>query len=149
MRRRYEVQAGLVFLLSFTVPTLCSAQGIAGSIDPLGAPTGSFVLFSGGVNAFGSGWGQGTLTFQGQTFKFTADGIRPVGPTKSTDLAEGEVYNLQSISDFPGFFSTMDGSRGGSNYLQNEHYVTIHITKSRNGVMFRTMDQPVHVELPN
>ena len=101
-------------------------------------------------HSFGSGWGSGTLTFQGQKFSFTADGIQPVTRSRSTDLAEGTVFNLLAVNDFSGFYSTIQGSsNAASQYLQNEHYVVIHITQSQKGVMFRTMNKPVRVDLTN
>ena len=70
--------------------------------------------------------------------------------SESTDLAEGTVFNLVSVNDFSGFYSTVQGSsQEASHYLQNEHYVVIHITQSKKGVMFRTMDKPVRVDLTN
>jgi hypothetical protein len=143
----YNWRASVIFLLTLTVPATGGAQAPTG---PLGEPTGAFVLQSGGTNAFGSGWGTGTLTFQGRTFKFTADGIQPVTPSESADLAEGKVYNLYAINDFPGFYSSIEGSsQSDSQYLQNQNYVIVHITRSKKGVIFRTMDKPVHVELTN
>jgi hypothetical protein len=143
----YKLRAGLIFLLAVMIPAVARPQIPTG---PLGEPTGALVLQSGGTNVFGSGWGTGTLTFQGQTFKFSADGIQPVTPSESTDLAEGKVYNLYSINDFSGFYSSIEGSsQPDSQYLQNEHYVVVHITKSKKGVIFRTMDKPVRVELTN
>ena len=69
---------------------------------------------------------------------------------ESTDLAEGTVYNLLSLNDFSGSYSTIEGSsQAASQYLQNEHYVVIHITQSKKGVVFRTMDKPVRVDLTN
>jgi len=145
----YRLRAGLISLITLMIPALGSAQGVAPA-GPLGEPTGSFVLFAGGTNVFGSGWGTGTLTFQGQKFSFTADGIQPVTKSESTDLAEGTVFNLVSVNDFSGFYSTVQGfSQAASQYLQNEHYVVIHITQSKKGAMFRTMDKPVRVDLTN
>ena len=60
------------------------------------------------------------------------------------------MYNLYSVKDFSGAYSTLQGSsQAESQYLQNEHYVVIHITKSKKGAVFRTMDKPLHVDLTN
>jgi hypothetical protein len=143
------LRTGCALLLALTVPDVGRAQGVAPA-GPLGKPAGSFVVSAGGTNAFGSGWGTGTLTFQEQTFQFNVDGLLPVTKSDSADLAEGTVYNLYSVNDFSGAYSTLQGSsQAGSQYLQNEHYVVIHITKSKKGVVFRTMDKPLHVDLTN
>jgi len=139
-------QSGMIALL-LAIPGSGRSQGILPT-GPLGQPSGSFVLYAGGTNAFGSGWGTGKLTFQGGTFQFSVDGLRPAAQSDSSDLAEGQVYNLLSVNDFSGYYATIQGSSGtGAQYLQNEHGVIVQITQSARGVPFRPVDKPVHVDL--
>jgi hypothetical protein len=69
------------------------------------------VKLSGGVLAAGIGykWGHGTLYYQGQELKFCIRGLS-VGDVGAANLAaEGAVFNLKSLDDFPGKYFALSG----------------------------------------
>ena len=51
-----------------------------------------------------AGGGRGTLTFRGETHYFTIAGLGVGGFGVSTVDAEGEVYNLTDLVQFPGAY---------------------------------------------
>jgi hypothetical protein len=47
-------------------------------------------------------WGDGTLRFKGNKYKFKISGLNLVGLGFTTVKAKGDVYNLKDLDDFPG-----------------------------------------------
>jgi hypothetical protein len=83
--------------------------------------------------------GRGELSFQGQTYPFSLGGmgIGFLGFTKVD--AQGEVYNLKSIADFPGAYAQGSadwaaGSGEGVLWLTNTKGVVIKLHSSSKGV---------------
>ena len=52
-----------------------------------------------------AGGGSGTLTYQGQTYPFRIAGLGVGGIGVSTVDAEGEVYDLKRLAEFPGAYA--------------------------------------------
>ena len=50
----------------------------------------------------GGGGGSGTLNFRGQSYPFAVGGLGIGGIGASTINAQGEVYGLNNVADFPG-----------------------------------------------
>jgi len=88
----------------------------------------------------GSGGG-GTLYFDGREYPFGlgAAGIGGIG--LSTVEATGDVYNLKSVSQFPGTYGqarygfAIGTESGGDLWLQNEQGVILHLKAKRTGLM--------------
>ena len=83
--------------------------------------------------------GRGELSFQGQTYPFSLGGmgIGFLGFTKVD--AQGEVYNMKSVADFPGAYvqGSADwaaGSGEGVLWLTNTKGVVIKLHSSSKGV---------------
>ena len=88
-----------------------------------------------------AGGGNGTLFYGGQAYPFQISGLGVGGIGASTIDAEGEVYKLQNVWDFPGSYA--QGSYGfalgnvsrGDLWLQNSNGVILHLKAKRTGLM--------------
>lgn len=54
--------------------------------------------------------GTGVLTFEGKEYPFKMTGVSLVGIGATKVEAEGEVFNLEKVEDFPGAWAEVDGS---------------------------------------
>jgi hypothetical protein len=84
----------------------CATQKSTDKKAPTGPPDAT-IKFEGGQASYwvSGGGGTGFITHQGITRKFgaTAAGVGGTGGMKMS--AVGEVYNLKSLSDFPGVYT--------------------------------------------
>jgi hypothetical protein len=86
--------------------------------------------------------GSGELQFKGRQYPFKLIGT-VVGPSASfTKISvSGEVYKLNTVSDFPGAYSQRSGPPGlekagaGDLWLENKAGVIMHLTGKSSGVM--------------
>lgn len=87
------------------------------------------------------GSGEGALTFQGRTYPFTVAGLGVGGIGFSRVNAQGEVYNLTDVADFPGTYAqgrygAVAGSASvGELWLENAEGVVMHLKAEREGLM--------------
>ena len=132
----------LILWAPLVVLCACSAMGkppTEASIEGL-SPSGYVTLTETFVIALGGG--SGTLQFQGQSYPFKLIGT-VVGPSASfTKISvSGEVYKLNTVSDFPGAYAQRSGPPGlekpgaGDLWLQNKAGVIMHLTGKSSGVM--------------
>jgi len=88
----------------------------------------------------GSG-GSGTLYYRGRSYPFTITGAGIGGIGVSTIDAQGEVYNLRSLSQFGGTYGearygfALGTASAGDLWLQNEAGVIMHLKARREGLM--------------
>jgi hypothetical protein len=88
-----------------------------------------------------AGGGSGTPYYYGGAYPFTVGGLGVGGIGASTVDAEGEVYKLRRLADFPGTYA--QGSYGfalgtassGDLWLQNDAGVIMHLKAKRTGLM--------------
>jgi hypothetical protein len=132
-----------------------------GLLVPLGvradeAPSGTIhveqvqVAFIGSANL-----GGGTLTFDGQTHDFSIGGLGVGGYGLSKMVADGEVYGLTRIEDFPGAY--VQGRYGaaagtvstGELWLHNTQGVSIHLDAEREGLALSLGGDAVYIDLEN
>ena len=79
----------------------------------------------------GVSWGDGSLTYGGKTYAFSADGLSVADLGASSITTSGEVFNLKKLEDFNG------------NYVAGEAGIAIAggptdtIMKNQNGVVLR------------
>src|SRR5262249_51642224 len=74
-------------------------------------PSGAVALHSTSVAAgVGVQWGDGILTYQGQTYPFSVQGLEVVGLGYAEITAEGTVYNLTRLEDFAGVYASGEAS---------------------------------------
>lgn len=85
--------------------------------------------------------GKGNLFYQGVQYPFTVGGLGVGGVGLSTIDANGDVYNLTSVAQFPGTYGqarygfAIGTESGGDLWLQNEQGVILHLKAKRTGLM--------------
>ncbi|MDR3530537.1 MAG: hypothetical protein P4L90_08315 [Rhodopila sp.] len=88
----------------------------------------------------GSG-GSGTLYFRGRSYPFAVGGLGIGGIGASTINAQGEVYSLHNVLDFPGTYAqgrygfVVGSTSAGDLWLKNEKGVIMHLKAKRTGLM--------------
>ena len=101
----------------------------------------------------GGSTGGGVLTYQGKKYPFKVSGISlgaNVGVSKLS--ASGEVYDLASLSKFPGTFTklessiTLGGGVGGT-ILKNENGVIMRLTSTSEGLQLNLSASGVTIKL--
>jgi len=68
---------------------------------PVGQVTIKLTQVAAGI---GLQWGKGTLTYKGKQYTFKVRGIQVATVGISSATAEGDVYNLFSLAEFPGHY---------------------------------------------
>ena len=87
------------------------------------------------------GGGTGTLYYRGGAYRFTIGGLGVGGIGASTISAEGEVYKLTNLANFPGAYAqgrygfAIGSTSGGDLWMQNESGVIMHLKAKRTGLM--------------
>jgi hypothetical protein len=85
--------------------------------------------------------GTGTLYFNGGVYPFTVGGAGIGGIGASTIDAEGDVYGLQNVYQFPGAYAqgrygfVVGDASGGDLWMKNENGVILHLHAKRTGLM--------------
>ncbi len=97
--------------------------------------------------------GSGTLWYQGRSYPFTVGGLGVGGIGFSTIEAEGEVYKLENIRQFPGAYAqgrygfALGDTSAGDLWLQNEAGVILHLKAKRSGLMLSLGGDAVVIEM--
>ena len=87
------------------------------------------------------GGGSGTLFFRNQAIPFSIGGLGVGGIGASTVTASGEVYKLNSVSQFAGAYAqarygfAFGNKSAGDLWLQNDSGVIMHLRAKREGLM--------------
>lgn len=85
--------------------------------------------------------GSGTLFFRGNAYPFSVGGLGIGGIGVSTIEAEGEVYYLERLDQFPGSYAqarygfVVGSTSAGDLWMQNEAGVILHLKAKRTGLM--------------
>lgn len=88
-----------------------------------------------------AGGGSGTLFYQGQVYPFNVGGLGVGGIGVSTVDANGEVYKLHNLAEFPGAYAqggygyALGDLSSGDLWLQNKAGVIMHLKAKRTGLM--------------
>ena len=88
-----------------------------------------------------AGGGSGTLYYQGVAYPFSIGGLGVGGIGASTIDAQGEVYKLGSLANFPGTYGqarygyAIGTMSAGDLWMQNEKGVIMHLKAKRTGLM--------------
>jgi hypothetical protein len=121
-------------------------QSVAG-MSPDGTVSMKEIIATGAVG------GKGTLNFRGQSYPFKlAGGVTGGGGAASTQ-ANGEVYNLHSISDFKGLYTQSSGgaglTRSGASdlWLRNSSGVVLHLKGTQEGVTLSLGREEILIEM--
>lgn len=100
-----------------------------------------------------AGGGSGTLTFEGRTYPFRIAGLGVGGIGISTVDAEGEVYDLKDLAQFPGAYAAgqygavVGAASVGDIWLKNEHDVVLHLKAKREGLMLSVGADAINVRM--
>ena len=87
------------------------------------------------------GGGSGRLNYHGQTYPFAVGGLGIGGIGASTINAEGEIYGLNRLGDFPGPYAqgrygiVVGNASAGDLWLKNDKGVVMHLKAKRTGLM--------------
>jgi len=98
--------------------------------------------------------GHGTLTFQGNDYKFKAKGLKVGGiGVHKMDLT-GEVYHLNNLADFTGLYAEaeagVDVLKGKGYYsLKNDKGTVMHLRSKSEGVALSVGVEGFDIELEN
>jgi hypothetical protein len=88
-----------------------------------------------------AGGGNGTLYYHGNPYPFTIAGLGVGGIGASTVDAQGEVYKLPNLSQFPGSYGqasygfAFGTASSGDLWMQNQAGVILHLKAKRTGLM--------------
>jgi hypothetical protein len=100
-----------------------------------------------------AGGGHGRLTYRGQTHPFRIAGLGVGGIGVSTVDAEGEVYGLNGLAEFPGAYAAgqygavLGDASVGDIWLKNEHDVVLHLKAKREGLMLSVGADAIDIRL--
>jgi hypothetical protein len=125
----------------------------AESFKPTGSVTVKAVTVKVGV---GVSWGDGILTFQNENYPFKVSGLSIVGVGGSSIDAEGIVFNLEKLEDFPGTWAEASGaavlgkeSAGGITMRNGNVFMTLagkqkgaQLSAGGGGLTIRFVDEP-------
>jgi len=135
--RRLCIVVGLMLLAACSSTVKVGPEAVAGL-----TPDGTVTMNEVQAAIIGSGGGgKGTLFFRGRSYPFTVAGLGIGGIGASTINAEGEVYKLSNIAQFPGSYAqarygfALGEKSGGDLWLQNEAGVIMHLKAQREGLM--------------
>jgi hypothetical protein len=97
-------------------------------------------------------WGEGTLTYNGQEYPFSLQGLEVVGVGYSEVKAEGTVSNLTKLSDFEGVYAAAEagvaaGSGPATITMKNPNGAVISLHAVQEGVNLTLAAGGVNIEL--
>jgi hypothetical protein len=132
MKRATSVTLALAGLL------LASSASQAQAAE--GAPDATFTL-SGGAVAVGVGytWGDGVLHYKGKDYPFSVSGLSVIDIGLARIDANGEVFNLRRIEDFPGTYvaAGVGATIAGGGFvasMENQAGVIMHMRSTTAGL---------------
>src|SRR5262245_55807732 len=114
-------------------------------------PDGTIELLTGSVAAgVGYTWGHGVLTYHGERYPISIEGLSvgDVGVSKAS--ASGEVYHLKKLKDFAGASAagsdgaTVGGVSSGT-AMQNQNGVLIQLVSTSQGLTFKLAAEGVKI----
>jgi hypothetical protein len=134
------MQYGKFIQSSLMALALTSAMATSAIAEDMGTPSGTVQFSTVSVAAgVGVSWGEGTLSFGGDTYPFKIEGLGLVGGGAAKVQATGNVYNLGDVADFAGTYKGLGmglttGVGGDDLQMKNEKDVTMVISTSNEGV---------------
>lgn len=131
---------------------------VLGGVGSLAAqdekPSGTISIQSQTISlGVGVDWGAGRLTLRnGNTYQFSLQGLEVGGVGVSEVRAEGEVYNLERVSDFEGLYVAAKANiavvRGpGARTMRNENGVVLHLDSVQEGAKLTLAAEGVSINL--
>jgi outer membrane immunogenic protein len=126
-----------LFAAAASLPQAARAQAGAAA-----TPDGQLRLTGGAIAAgIGYVWGSGRLDFGGGVHPVKISGLSIVDVGAAKIDAHGSVYNLKTLSDFNGTYTTFAAGAtiaggGGVAYLRNQNGVVIRLDSATEGLRF-------------
>ncbi|MCS6926138.1 MAG: hypothetical protein NZ578_09595 [Candidatus Binatia bacterium] len=122
---------------------------VATELVPSGTVSLTVTSVAAGV---GVQWGEGILTFAGRHYPFSLQGLQILGVGYARVTAEGTVYGLQRLEEFPGVYAAVEasaaaGSGPGTVVMQNPHDVAIYLRTVQEGVQLTLAAGGVEITL--
>ena len=140
-------------LLSLAMVMLLLAVAAPGQALPPQNPSGtvSIDLTSVAVG-IGASWGSGVLRYQGQTYRFSVNGLTVGDVGASSISAVGNVYYLNNPSDLAGNYAAVGagvtvGGGGGGVSMQNQKGVRIELYTVQQGLQLTVGPQGFNIEM--
>ncbi|MGA8572547.1 MAG: hypothetical protein ACLP7A_10070 [Desulfobaccales bacterium] len=95
-------------------------------------------------------WGQGTLKYKGKDYKFKVKGLNMIGLGYTTMTAKGGVYNMKSLSEFPGTYYGVEGGatlikESAGLVIKNSKGVMLNLKAEHEGVSLKLGDQGLSI----
>ena len=133
----------------------CSSSGQVGPSAVAGlTPDGTVEMREVQVAYIGSGTtGSGTLYYRGRAYPFSVGGLGAGGIGASTIEANGEVYKLPSLAQFPGTYAqgrygfAIGRASAGDLWMQNQAGVIMHLKAKREGLMLSLGGDAVSISM--
>ncbi len=126
---------------------------LSGPVAAEEKPSGSVTIKSTSIAlGIGVSWGDGQLTFQGNTYKFNINGLSVVDLGMSTITAIGGVYNLKDVADFSGnYVAGQAGVSAGGGYsslvMENQNGVVIKLSARETGAKLTLAAEGMQIDL--
>ena len=100
----------------------------------------------------GYSWGDGVLSFQDEEYTFKIKGLSVIDVGISSISAQGDVYNLEKVEDFPGTFSAAEagvavGGGAGTQVMKNQNGVVMKVTSKKVGVQLKLAPEGLKVKM--
>ena len=100
----------------------------------------------------GYSWGDGVLSFQGEEYTFKIKGLSVIDVGTSSITAQGDVFYLEKVEDFPGTFSAAEvgvavGEGAGTQVMKNQNGVVMKVTSKIVGVQLKLAPEGLKVEM--
>lgn len=134
-------QVGAEEEIAVPAPREIAPEPVVVQQAPVTAPPPAFVeLQRSSIGAgIGISWGKGSLSFEGNSYAFSVKGLSvgDVGAAKM--IAEGQVANLERLSDFAGTYVAVEagataGKGVGTTTMMNENGVSITLASKSEGL---------------
>ncbi len=95
-------------------------------------------------------WGHGTLKYKGKDYKFKVKGLNMIGLGYTTMTAKGGVYNMKSLSEFPGTYYGVEGGatlikESAGLVIKNSKGVMLNLKAEHEGVSLKLGDQGLSI----
>jgi hypothetical protein len=116
--------------LTPSVPPITGAAAPPSLTAGMGTPSATLVFMPDMKGGTERANGRGTLSFNGKTYAFTADGVTTGTMGTAPGPVSGEIYHLNAIGDLKGMFTAKMSADSHEAILENANGVTIHLTST-------------------
>jgi hypothetical protein len=136
-----------------TLIFIVMAFSATGAIAQGDTPSGKISIETTSIAAgIGLSWGNGTLNFKGQDYRFSIDGVTLIDFGMSKASATGEVYNLGDLAKFEGNYMAVEASFAlgggmGSMSLRNPYGVILQLKSISQGARLQLGSSGMKIEL--